>query len=104
MPSPIAGAINDTNASQCSRLLDYLKEHGSLTTIEARQILGIMNPSQRVSELRNRYAFPIETVRTYAPDETGTVHRMALYIWRGFQHQHGQLTLLGMEHDKYGQY
>lgn len=91
-------ALPESDACQCHRMLDYLKSHGSLNTVEARQKLGIMNPAQRVSELRNRYGLPIETTRTHAPDETGTVHRMALYVWRGDSHQQGQLTLPGINH------
>lgn len=65
------------------RIVEYLKATGRLTTIEGRRNLGIMNVSQRVSELRNKYGLPIQTSWVYEPDETGAVHRVACYLWKG---------------------
>jgi hypothetical protein len=73
---------DETAISQGWRIVEHLKQFGRLSTLEARRVLGIMNPSQRVSELRKR-GLPIDTGRTYQADETGAVHSVAVYIWRG---------------------
>lgn len=86
--APISGADRKTTsptdesaASQGCRIVDHLKKFGKLTTLEARSVLGIMNPAQRVSELR-KGGKPIDTEWAFQPDETGAVHRVAAYVWR----------------------
>jgi hypothetical protein len=74
---------------QAVRIHEYLKHHGRLTTLEARQ-MGIMHPGMRVCELRKR-GVPVDTVRTYQADETGAVHWVAVYIWRGESSSQGDL-------------
>jgi predicted ArsR family transcriptional regulator len=37
---------------QRQRLLDYLKQHNRITTLEARQKLDVMHPAARIQELR----------------------------------------------------
>lgn len=73
---------DESAASQGGRIVEHLKRYHRLTTLEARRILGVMNPAQRISELRRKGA-PIETGRTYQADETGAVHWVAVYLWRG---------------------
>lgn len=41
-----------SNARQRQLILEYLREHHRLTTLEARNKLGIMSPAPRVFELR----------------------------------------------------
>lgn len=38
--------------TQEDRVLQYLREHGSITTMEAVKELSIMNPQQRILKLR----------------------------------------------------
>tara|TARA_B110000208_G_scaffold27214_1_gene35612 strand:- start:967 stop:1242 length:276 start_codon:yes stop_codon:yes gene_type:complete len=64
--------------SQRSLLLDHLKK-GPLTTIQARDELGVMSPAPRVMELR-RQGHNIITLRTETVDRTGTKHREGQYI------------------------
>ncbi len=40
--------------TQRRRLITYLVEHGSISTIEARRALDIMSPASRVMELRRQ--------------------------------------------------
>lgn len=68
-------------ASQSMRLLEHLQQYGTITTLEARR-MGIMHPGMRVCELRKR-SEKIDTGHTYQADESGAVHRVAVYIWRG---------------------
>ena len=39
---------------QCERVIDYLREHRTITSREAMEYLGIERLSARVSELRSR--------------------------------------------------
>ena len=67
-------------ADQRLRLLTAIRETGSVTTTEARLHLEIMNPSQRVTELRQQ-GLKIDTTWTHAPSEAGCgPHRQALYV------------------------
>lgn len=70
----------DTSASsQRSTILKHLKEHGSLTTLQCREDLGIMHPAARVNELRGA-GHKIVTYWTTSEDRTGTKHREARYV------------------------
>lgn len=73
---------DESAISQGWRIIEHLKKFGRLDTLEARRDLGIMNPAQRVSELRKR-GEPIDTERTFQADGTGAVHCVAVYLWRG---------------------
>lgn len=42
----------DHNPTQNERIIKYLKEHGSITQIEALRDLGIMRLASRISDLR----------------------------------------------------
>ncbi|WP_295538260.1 helix-turn-helix domain-containing protein [uncultured Thiohalocapsa sp.] len=44
----------ETRATQRQILLDHLRRHGSISTIEARLQHHIMSPASRVKELRDR--------------------------------------------------
>lgn len=46
--------MENSRPTQCERILDYLKEHGSITQIEALNDLGVMRLASRVNELRKR--------------------------------------------------
>ncbi len=52
--------------------------------------MGIMHPGMRVCELRKR-GEKIDTGHTYQADESGAVHRVAVYIWRGTSASQGDL-------------
>lgn len=69
-------------AQQCQSLLDYLRLHGSCTTIEARTTLDIIHPAGRVLSLR-KAGEKIETVWTWDVTEQGKPHRVAKYLLAG---------------------
>jgi hypothetical protein len=72
--SPKKSRFNDTSAhAQRQRLLAYLIEFGSVTTVYARDVLGIMSPAPRVQELRQR-GYNIITERIKANDHLGVSH------------------------------
>ncbi|APR06264.1 helix-turn-helix domain-containing protein [Thauera chlorobenzoica] len=70
---------NDSGAQRL-RLLAAMREAGHITTTEARLFLEVMNPSQRVTELRDQGA-KIDTAWTLEPSEAGRdPHRQACYV------------------------
>ncbi len=79
-------AITSTNATaQRQTILDALKQrHGlGITTLEARQELGIMSPAPRVKELRVR-GYHILTIPTDIVTDDGVMHQgVARYVLLG---------------------
>ncbi|WP_374487013.1 helix-turn-helix domain-containing protein [Zoogloea sp.] len=67
-------------ARQRAVLLAELRQ-GPVTTIQAREALGIMSPAARVLELR-RSGLDILTVRARIVDSAGALHAMARYVLR----------------------
>lgn len=66
--------------TQCEKLLDYMKEHGSVTGMESIMKLGVMNYKGRINDLR-RLGVPIKTTMetvTNAQGETKTFARYSL--------------------------
>lgn len=71
--------MNNSTSGQRQAILEWLQERGSLSTIQARDELGIMSPAARVMELREQEE-PIVTQWTTTFDRTGTKHREAKYV------------------------
>jgi len=71
--------MDNSRAGQRLAILKYLQEHGSITTLQAREELGIMSPASRVLELREQ-DHRIITHWTTSEDRTGTKHREAKYV------------------------
>ena len=53
---------NNTSHNQRLRLLDYLKTHGTITTLQARSELDILAPAARNIELRHYYGYRINKI------------------------------------------
>ena len=70
---------NSTASSQRNSISKHLDEKGSLTTLYARERLGIMSPAARVLELRKN-GHKIITHWTTSEDMAGTKHREAKYV------------------------
>ena len=64
--------------TQCKRLLEYIEEHGSITTLQAIIKLGIINPSARVSELKAAGVDVITTIH-HAKNRFNEHCRYAVY-------------------------
>lgn len=73
--------MNDQSAHiQRQRIKRYLMENGSANTIELRENLGIMHPSGRVKELKEREGLPIVKRLISVIDSAGEKHSgVALY-------------------------
>ena len=53
----------DSKPTQNQRILEYLKEFGSITQLEALRDLGIMRLASRISDMRGKgYPIKAETV------------------------------------------
>ncbi len=76
--------------SQRARLLKFFETCPRISTIEARQKLGILSPPARILELRLRYS--IDTVWIKEPDANGVLHRVGLYIFKGKRKEDSHAT------------
>lgn len=65
--------------AQRGRLLQYLQEHGSITTLQARHKLAVMHPAGRVKELRAS-GYQIATYWVFDFDSGRVCHRQGLYV------------------------
>lgn len=75
-----------TRANQCDSLLDHMVLNGGMvSTIEAREKLGIAHPAGRFFELR-KSGLQIETRRTVEVDACGRSHGCALYVLKGVEY------------------
>lgn len=81
-----AGTCNSTaiskhqsRAMQRLALLRWLQEHQQITTLQARNDLGIMHPAGRVKELRES-GCDIATYWQWEADATGKEHKQGLYL------------------------
>lgn len=45
---------NNSNPTQCTRIIDYMKQFGSITQYQALADLGVMRLASRISELRKQ--------------------------------------------------
>lgn len=68
--------------TQCHNLLRYLKEHGSITPIDAWFDLGIYRTSARIHDLREK-GVDIRTVIIEKTTPEGHTKRYAKYIYEG---------------------
>lgn len=70
----------NSNPTQCSRILDYIAEHGGITPLEAMQELGVFRLASRISEMRkDGYAINCEWIKvTNRWGETCRVKRYSL--------------------------
>ena len=69
---------DDTKATQQRTLLQALRL-GRVSTIHAREALGIAHPAGRVLELRVQ-GYRIETLASMVFDAQGRPHRVASYV------------------------
>ncbi len=71
--------VDNSVESQRAVILETLKAGNSLTTLFARNILGICHPGMRICELR-KMGHDIQTHWVNEIDVTGKQHRVARYL------------------------
>lgn len=69
---------NTSHRAQCRRIADYLRRHGTATTLELRSACNALYPPARVLELRES-GWKIVTTFIRADDEHGRPHRVGRY-------------------------
>lgn len=71
--------MESSRLKQQKEILDYLEQGKKLTTIYAREVMGIMHPGGRVLELRKQ-GYNIVTHRRPGADVAGSNHSVAEYV------------------------
>lgn len=52
-------------STQCSRIIDYITQNGSITSLEAMESLGVMRLASRINDLkRSGFSIASETVKS----------------------------------------
>ncbi|WP_010598059.1 helix-turn-helix domain-containing protein [Rickettsiella massiliensis] len=69
-------------SNQREKILKWFSVNSKLSTIEARDKLGILYPSGRTLELREQGHFII-TYWVDEPDTNGVIHRVGQYFYLG---------------------
>lgn len=77
-------------SSQRARLLKFFQSTPRISTMEAREVLGILHPGGRIMELRKK-GYRIDTHWIEESDANGVNHRVGLYVYQG---------KLGGQHEK----
>jgi hypothetical protein len=78
------GNYNNSPNSQRKRLLEFFNQvHIQISTTQAREDLGIMQPAARIFELRHNFGYDILCERIKELDHNGIPHRMGLYTFLG---------------------
>lgn len=74
---------SSSGTRQRARLEAYVRQHGSVSTPEARDNLNILHPSGRIKEMAERdgHIFKKEMVPYVDPE--GGFHEVARYFWLG---------------------
>ena len=62
--------------TQCSRMLGYMSEHGSITVRQAGTHLGINSPTRRITDLK-RMGYEIESETVSDGRARWSVYRLA---------------------------
>lgn len=69
---------NNSNPTQCDMILDYLKDFGEITQLDALKDLGVMRLASRVSELK-RKGYAIKTTMRTAKNRYNKPTSFAVY-------------------------
>lgn len=56
--------------SQCNRIYEYMKDHGSITSLEAFREIGCTRLSARIRDLKDR-GIKIDSVKVEVPTRDG---------------------------------
>lgn len=77
--STASPTVSQSLPVQRAHLLKWLQGRGRITTLQARNDLGIMHPAARIQELRES-GYDIATYWQLEADATGTQHKQGLYV------------------------
>lgn len=70
----------NSNEKQCSRILAYLEEKGSITSLEALKDLGVFRLASRISELKHKHGYDIKDEWIKVKNRYGEECRIKRYL------------------------
>ncbi|MGF6635485.1 helix-turn-helix domain-containing protein [Paraburkholderia sp. MM6662-R1] len=73
---------DNTAAHQRARLLEAMRVHAGVTTLEAMRFLDIVDPRARIVELRKE-GYRINTSWVHQPSECERLHAVGMYTLTG---------------------
>ena len=65
------------------KIVEYLKEHGSITPMDALQKFHVFRLASIIFNLREHHGYDIETVMEEGKDAEGNRVEYARYVWKG---------------------
>lgn len=65
--------------SQCARILAYANTHGSITSYECIYNLGILSPTRRVCDIRDRLGYTVNKTTETVINQFGEKCRIKRY-------------------------
>lgn len=74
--------MSNSNPTQAQRVLDYMKDFGSITQLEALRDIGVMRLASRISDLR-RSGVAIDSERVAVENRYGENCYIKRYSLRG---------------------
>lgn len=74
--------MENKKETQTERVLKYMEQHGSITSLQAISLLGVMRLASRISDLR-KAGFPIESEMVTATNRFGEKVSVKRYKLRG---------------------
>lgn len=75
--------MENSNPTQCNRVLEYIKQHGSITQYDAFFDLGIMRLASRISELRKKHGYSFSWEWVEVRNRFDEVCRVKKYMMGG---------------------
>jgi len=70
--------VENSNPTQNERILDYIREFGSITQLEALKDLGVMRLASRISDMRKQ-GYPIKSKVERVKNRYGETCRVKRY-------------------------
>ena len=74
------GKTMNSNQKQCNRILSYLEQNDSITSLEALKELGIFRLASRISELKHKYGYDIKDEWIKITNRYGEECRIKRYL------------------------
>lgn len=65
------------------KIVEYMKEHGSITPMEALNKFHVFRLAAIIYNLREHYLYDIDTVMEEGKDADGNKVEYARYVWKG---------------------
>ena len=69
--------------NKTSKIIEYMKEHGSITPMDALQKFHVFRLASIIYNLREHYLYDIDTVMEEGKDADGNKVEYARYILKG---------------------